>query len=164
MTLLAACSVVTSNLGFLESALNSNGLNCSRMPFSATVLCTLFSLVTPFWALCFFCFLDCWGPIIPCSRREAFSLLSCEGGMAWLFRRAVELHESLSLIVNLIKGGRQKSCRHGSTCLRCSVTSTSFPSSSNQPLSTTNVVSPKWRRYRLPLKIGSLFLGLVLRL
>lgn len=76
-----ALLVVTSNFGPLANALNSYGLNCSRMPWSATVLWTLFSSLVPLCAFSFFCFLDFCGPTMPSSRRDAFSLFSCEGGI-----------------------------------------------------------------------------------
>jgi hypothetical protein len=73
--------VVTSNFGAFPAILNSNGLNCSRIPSKATFFPTLFSLFPPFCAFSFRCFFDCWGPTSPCSRKDALSLLSWEGGI-----------------------------------------------------------------------------------
>lgn len=73
--------LVASNLGAFDH-LYSKGLNWSRIVLRASVRLTLLSLLEPFCAFCFFCFFDSCGLTIPCSRREAFSLFSCDGGMA----------------------------------------------------------------------------------
>lgn len=52
------------------------------MCWSAACRCTRSEEVFPV-ACCFFCFFDFWGPVTPCSRRDAFSRFSCEGGIMY---------------------------------------------------------------------------------
>lgn len=76
--------VVASNLLLLLGALISKGLNRSRIACRAALRWFRFCAAAPVFAFWRFCFLDCWGPITPLSRSEAFSCFNCEGGIVVL--------------------------------------------------------------------------------
>lgn len=157
---LCECSVVTSNLGFLEDV-KSKGLNCSRIPFNVTFLPTFFSLLTPFCAFCFFCFFDCCGPVIPCSRKEAFNLLSCEGGIVWwvakwwcwryFFVEEISYRDKTTQLglTKAVKAGNilamQPRQVHYSTLMHINLRLTLLQ---HQNISAAHVVSSLWRRSR----------------
>ena len=59
----------------------SKGLNCSRMLYNAAACRFLRSWVTPLPRSFFFFDFDCDGPMMPSTLRDAFSCLSCDGGI-----------------------------------------------------------------------------------